>query len=45
MNNLWINLRLWYWHLQVSRDRPWLWVSFNRYRWARGLRSPWLERH
>lgn len=43
MSNLWINLRLWYWHLQVSRDAPWVWISFNKYRWINGYRSPWIE--
>jgi len=43
MSNLWINLRLWYWHLQISRDRPWVAFKFNRFRWASGRCSPWIE--
>ena len=45
MSNLLFNLRLWYWHFQIRRDRPWISFSRNPYRWARGERSPWIELH
>lgn len=45
MSNLWLNWRFWYWHFQISRDRPWIIFGVNPYRWERGLRSPWFERH
>jgi hypothetical protein len=45
MSNLWINLRLWYWHLQIGPDVPWVRLSFNSYRWAESNRSPWIELH
>jgi hypothetical protein len=45
MSNLWINLRLWYWHLQIGPDRPWVAFKFNPFRWERGERSPWIELH
>lgn len=45
MSNLWINLRLWYWHLQIGPDRPFVSFGLNEYRWERGMRSPWIEFH
>lgn len=45
MSNLWVNLRLWYWHLQIGPDRPWVTFSINPYRWERGQRTPWIELH
>lgn len=45
MSNLIFNLRLWYWHFQIARDAPWVSISFNRYRWGSGERSPWIELH
>lgn len=43
MSNLWLNLRVFYWHLQIGPDRPWVRVSFNRHHVGR--RSPWVEFH
>lgn len=43
MSNLWINWRLWYWHMQIGPDRPHIRFSFNHWRWERGRRSPWIE--
>jgi hypothetical protein len=43
MSNLWLNLRVAYWHLQVGPDRPWVSVNFNRFRWERGDRTPLFE--
>ena len=43
MSNLWLNLRIFYWHIQIGPDRPWASVVFNRYRWERGERSPFIE--
>lgn len=31
MSNLIINLRIWCFHFQVARDRPWFRVSYNDY--------------
>jgi hypothetical protein len=45
MSNLWINWRLWYWHLQIGPDRPRIAIKFNPFRWERGARSPWIEFH
>jgi len=45
MNNLLINLRLWYWHLQISRDRPHVTFRLNHWRWAQGACRPWIELH
>ena len=45
MSNLWINLRVLYWHLQIGPDRPWVEIKFNSYRWSDGDRSPWIELH
>jgi hypothetical protein len=43
MSNLWLNLRIWYWHIQVGPDRPYLAVRFNSFRWEIGQRYPWIE--
>lgn len=40
-----MNLRVAYWHFQITRDRPWVRFSFNRYRWGRGERTPIVEFH
>jgi hypothetical protein len=40
VSNLILNFRFAYWHLQASRDRPWVWVSFNPYRWRKGAWRP-----
>jgi aromatic ring-cleaving dioxygenase len=42
MSNNWINVRLFYWHLQVGPDyRLCFRLSFNKYHVGRG--SPWFE--
>jgi len=44
VSNLILNLRVWYWHLQIDRDRWWApRITFNDYRWELGERSPWIE--
>lgn len=54
MSNLWLNVRLLYWHLQIGPDRPWVRLSFNEYHignlWRpfnrsreTAIRSPWFE--
>lgn len=43
MISLWVNLRLWYWHLQVGPDRPYVAWKFNAHRWARHDCAPWIE--
>jgi hypothetical protein len=46
MSNLWVNLRVWYWHFQIGPDHPCISLfKFNPYRWERGDRSPWIELH
>jgi len=35
MSNLWLNLRLWWFHLQIKPDRWWISLSFNKYHWGR----------
>ena len=42
MSNLILNLRIWCFHLQVTRDRPWLpLIRYNRYH-RKGL-TPFAE--
>jgi hypothetical protein len=38
MSNTIVNIRVFYWHFQVMRDRPWVRLSFNRYWWDVGVR-------
>lgn len=45
MSNLWLNIRLAYWHLQIGPDRPWVAIKFNQYRWREGNRHPLFEVH
>lgn len=45
MSNLWINWRFAYWHLQIGSDRPWMAITFNRYRWDLGMKYPLVEFH
>lgn len=33
MSNLWLNLRVWYLHFQIMRDRPWVRIGMNWYLW------------
>jgi hypothetical protein len=43
MSNLWVNLRIFYWHLQIGPDQPWVRLSFNAFRWRRRDCSPWIQ--
>lgn len=45
MSNLLLNIRFWYWHFQISRDRPYGSFGRNRWRWENGERFPWFEIH
>lgn len=41
MSNLLFNLRVWCWHFQIMRDRPWVRVGYNKYH--RGAGSSFVE--
>lgn len=45
MSNLIFNLRFWYWHFQIRRDRPWISLSFNPYHWNHGIGWRWFQLH
>lgn len=45
MSNLWCNLRVAYWHLQIGPDRPRVRISFNRYRWDNANKWPLVQLH
>ena len=44
MSNLWINIRLLYWHLQIEDRWKGKWsVSFNNVHWGNRLEDGWFE--
>ena len=44
MSNAWINWRFAYWHLQITKDRPFVRVSYNDWHVGKlGKASPWIE--
>lgn len=45
MSNLWLNLRVVYWHLQIGRDRPHITIKRNEWRWKNKLRWPLIDLH
>lgn len=45
MSNLIFNLRVFYWHFQIMRDRPFVRISANSY-WKNGKwKEKWVELH
>lgn len=45
MSDLLLNLRIWYYHFQIKKHRPWVRISFNRYRAEFRDWRPFIEFH
>ena len=45
MSDLWLNLRIGCWHLQIGRSRPWVALRFNEYRAECRAFRPFIQFH
>jgi hypothetical protein len=45
MSSLWVNIRIFYWHLQIGPDRPWIAMRWNQHMWKEGIGLHWFAFH
>lgn len=38
-----LNLRVFYWHLQLATDAPFVRIVFGRYAWEHGISWRWVQ--